>query len=172
MRGFFLLLTNLTINGRVTTMNTAIKNSLITLGSFGIFFSLAGNTSAAYFDNAPAPRCDVQITTIIHRGSNGMDVTLLQSFLNRAGYLTATPNGHYGPATTAAVRAFQRDNFLPPTGFAGEATLDAVNERFCDIDLRGDSLSYSDYGYSSYESSYGYGYSSGCLLYTSPSPRD
>lgn len=137
-----------------TGINHIFTTSLAMLGFFGI---LANTASAAYFDNAPAPRCDVQITRQLSTGSEGVEVTVLQDFLNRAGLLNATPNGHFGPATTAAVRAFQSQNYISVTGTVGPTTRNAINERMCDTDLRGDSLVY----YGDYSSDYGYGYSSG-----------
>jgi hypothetical protein len=77
-----------------TGINNAIKTGLVALGFFGI---LSTTASAAYFDYAPAPKCDVQITRQLTNGSEGVEVTVLQNFLNRAGYLYATPNGHFGP---------------------------------------------------------------------------
>lgn len=141
-----------------TGINQIFKTGLMALGFFGI---LANTASAAYFDYAPAPRCDVQITRQLTRGSEGTEVTVLQDFLNRAGLLSAVPNGYFGPATTAAVRAFQTQNYIPATGTVGPATRNAINERMCDTDLRGDSLSY--YGYDNYD----YGYSTG-VTYVDP----
>ena len=132
-------------------MKTGITKSLMALGFFGI---LTTGAQAAYFDNAPAPRCDVSINRTLQAGSEGVDVSVLQDFLNRAGFLSATPNGHYGPATTAAVRAFQAHNYIPATGTVGPTTLNAINERMCDTDLNATSFD------SIYMDSY-YGYSTG-----------
>lgn len=41
------------------------------------------------------------------QGMTGADVTALQKALAAKGYLTATPNGRFGPATLAAVKKFQ-----------------------------------------------------------------
>jgi peptidoglycan hydrolase-like protein with peptidoglycan-binding domain len=142
-----------------TGINNAIKTGLVALGFFGILATQAG---AAYFDNAPAPKCDVQITYSLSKGSEGVQVTVLQNFLNRAGYLFATPNGYFGPATTAAVRAFQASNGISATGSVGPMTRNAINERMCDMDLRGDSLNDS-YGYGDY-----YGYGSTGVTYVNP----
>ncbi len=131
-----------------TGINNAIKSGLMALGFFGI---LATTANAAYFDYASAPKCDVSLNRTLTVGNEGVDVSVLQDFLNRAGYLSVVPNGHYGPATSAAVRAFQSANYIPVTGTVGMITLNAINERMCDTDLSGDS----------YTSSYGYGYSSG-----------
>lgn len=128
-----------------TGMNIIAKISIISAGMVG-FISTTAN--AAYFDTAPAPRCDVQINRQLRFGSEGVDVSVLQDFLNRAGYLHTTPNGHYGPATTQAVRAFQYENYIPVTGQVGPITLNAINERMCDTDLRGNTMidSHSYYG--------------------------
>lgn len=142
-----------------TGIKITVKTGLFALGFFGI---LANTASAAYFDNAPAPRCDVQINHTLQAGSEGVEVTVLQNFLNRTGNLGATPNGYYGQATTAAVRAFQAENYLSTTGRVNAETLDAINERMCDTDLHADSYNaYSD-AYYNYE-----GYSSG-VTYVDP----
>ncbi|MEN9338053.1 MAG: hypothetical protein RIQ41_367 [Candidatus Parcubacteria bacterium] len=113
------------------------------LGFFGI---LTTSAQAAYFDTAPANRCDVEITRTLQTGSEGVEVVVLQNFLNRAGLLAATPNGHYGPSTTAAVRAFQYQNYIPAIGTVGPTTRNAINERMCDTNL--DTYSYdTDYQY-------------------------
>lgn len=132
-------------------MKTGFTNSLMAIG---FFMSFAGTASAAYFDYAPAPKCDVQINRTLQAGSTGIDVSVLQNFLNRAGYLTATPNGNYGPATTAAVRAFQYSNGISATGSVGPMTLNAINERMCDTDLHANGMVY---GYDSYYGSYSSG---------------
>ncbi len=137
-----------------TGIITIARKSLLALGFFGI---LANTANAAYFDTTPAYRCDVQITRTLQVGSTGVEVTVLQNFLNRTGDLTATPNGNFGPATRTAVRSFQSDNGLSATGAVGEATRNAINERMCDTNLS----IHSDYEYS-----YG-GYSSG-VTYVDP----
>lgn len=129
-----------------TGIITIAKKSLLALGFFGI---LANTAHAAYFDTTPAYRCDIQITRTLQVGSEGVEVTVLQNFLNRTGDLTATPNGYFGSATRAAVRSFQSDNGLYTTGTVGEATRNAINERMCDTNLQTSSYSDSYYGYSS-----------------------
>ena len=42
--------------------------------------------------------------------------------LKRLGIFRATPNGHFGPVTTAAVKTFQRRNGLAVTGVVGPRT--------------------------------------------------
>lgn len=136
-------------------MTTLTGKSLFALGFFGM---LANTASAAYFDTAPAPRCDVSITRNLQFGSEGIEVSVLQDFLNRAGFLSVTPNGHFGPATAGAVRAFQSNNYITVTGSVGPATRNAINERMCDTDLRGDSFNMYTDSYYNYD---GYTYASG-----------
>lgn len=62
-------------------------------------------------------------TVSLNVGSkNSTEVTRLQKFLVAQGLLTATPNGHYGPATKKAVQAFQKNNGIQSTGFFGPLT--------------------------------------------------
>jgi peptidoglycan hydrolase-like protein with peptidoglycan-binding domain len=139
---------------------TIIKNSFMALGVFGI---LTTSVQAAYFDYAPAPRCEIAINRTLQVGSEGVDVSVLQDFLNRAGFLSAIPNGHYGPATKTAVRAFQANNGIAATGSVGPMTLNAINERMCDTDLRADSFtSYDTYG------TYGYAGQATGVTYVDP----
>lgn len=118
--------------------------------AIGILATTATFAQAAYFDATPVQRCNVQITSTLQTGSEGDQVYVLQSMLNQGGYMYAAPNGHFGPATTAALKSFQVDNAIYPTGMVGPLTRDAINERLCDSDVRGDSMSYSLYGYGNY----------------------
>lgn len=61
----------------------------------------------------------------LRAGSTGADVTVLQQRLARAGYDVST-DGHFGPATEAAVRAFQRDRGQVVDGVAGPRTQAAL----------------------------------------------
>lgn len=130
-----------------TGINQIITMSLMVLGFFGALMLSPVMASAAYFDTSVAPRCDVQINRTLQVGSEGVDVVVLQDLLNRGGFLSVVPNGHYGPATKEAVRAFQYENHLSTTGKVDEATLNALNERMCDTDLSGDSYIYSNTDY-------------------------
>lgn len=60
-------------------------------------------------------------------GSSGDEVLRLQKVLAQLGYLSATPNGSYGPATTAAVQAFQKAKGLAALGVVGPSTRAALN---------------------------------------------
>lgn len=64
----------------------------------------------------------------LYFGMNGHEVLQLQERLAQEGYLYATPNGFFGPATTAAVKAFQRDNGLSQLGNVGPGTRAALNK--------------------------------------------
>ena len=71
--------------------------------------------------------------TLPEEGTIGPDadseqVQALQQALIDLGYEPGEPDGSFGPATTEAVRSFQRDAELEPDGVAGPATLRAINE--------------------------------------------
>jgi spore germination protein YaaH len=66
-----------------------------------------------------APSATYQFKTDLEAGMESADVRKLQDILLAKGYLKATPNGYFGPATLAAVTAWQRANGLPATGFFG-----------------------------------------------------
>jgi peptidoglycan hydrolase-like protein with peptidoglycan-binding domain len=126
-----------------------MKKIIIALGFLGIFAGSVTSSMAAYFSNVPSPRCDVQITHSLQIGSENSDVYVLQQMLAQVGFLQAVPNGYFGQGTLHAVKLFQINNGIPATGTVGPTTRDAVNERLCDADPRGDSLSYGNYGYNS-----------------------
>ena len=55
-------------------------------------------------------------------GDDGADVLKLQQFLVQQGFLSATPNGHYGSATVAAIKKFQKSHGVNQTGNVGTVT--------------------------------------------------
>jgi len=59
-------------------------------------------------------------------GSKGPEVELLQLGLKRAGYISAEPDGIFGPATLRAVLSFQRASGLAADGVAGPRTWNAL----------------------------------------------
>ena len=67
-------------------------------------------------------------TKALDIGASGDEVLELQKRLKSEGYLTATPNGNYGPATQAAVKAYQRAHGLSPLGIVGPGTRAALNK--------------------------------------------
>lgn len=106
---------------------------IIVLGGFlGIVASGALHASAAYFNTTPVNRCDSNITRSLSLGSEGIEVSILQSILVSEGYLQTTPNGYFGHQTKYAVRSFQADNGISSTGIVGPATRDALAESLCD----------------------------------------
>jgi len=59
-------------------------------------------------------------------GATGADVKRLQGALNAAGFIVGLPDGDFGPATEAAVKAFQAAKHLGVDGVAGALTMDAL----------------------------------------------
>lgn len=63
------------------------------------------------------------ITKTLSRGlKNDAQVMFLQTFLAQKGFLTATPDGNFGPLTEAAVKKFQTANGISPLGMVGPQT--------------------------------------------------
>lgn len=61
-------------------------------------------------------------TTNLKPGDAGAQVKMLQRALASVGFSTGTIDGRYGPATTSAVKRFQRSVRLTADGIAGRAT--------------------------------------------------
>lgn len=80
--------------------------------------------------SATAPQAAVgQFVSSLAVGSRGEEVRMLQAKLRELGYFTyPTDTGVFGPATRAAVQAFQRAQGLAPfPGFVGPGTRAALN---------------------------------------------
>ncbi len=67
-------------------------------------------------------------TSDLKPGSSGAEVLALQKLLAKKGYLTAKPNGNYGPATTAAVKKLQAANKITQLGTVGPNTRTTLNK--------------------------------------------
>ncbi len=65
---------------------------------------------------------------VYEEGDGGQDVAQIQTRLNALGYATAA-DGEFGEATTAAVKAFQKDRGLEADGVVGAATYQALMGR-------------------------------------------
>lgn len=61
-------------------------------------------------------------------GDKGDDVLMLQKILIQQGFFSATPNGHYGPATKVAVQKFQKAHGINQTGNVGQLTKGALDQ--------------------------------------------
>ena len=76
---------------------------------------------------SPTPSSGYVFSGNLRQGQTSDAVLQLQTMLAEQGFLTAVPNGHYGPATTAAVKKFQAAHGLPPVGTVGPLTRAALN---------------------------------------------
>lgn len=73
----------------------------------------------------------VTITASLAKGSESAQVLALQHFLVSKGYLKATPNGYFGPATMSAVKLYQKQAGLAQVGNIGPATRAALAKEQC-----------------------------------------
>lgn len=88
-------------------------------------------TTQAETATAPAseaePSLQLQQGDALSEGDTGPRVRRLQRALARLEY-DVSPDGAFGPATTAAVRQFQTDAGLDADGVVGAGTVRAINE--------------------------------------------
>lgn len=75
---------------------------------------------------ASAQTASCGITSNLSVGSTGAQVTALQKILKNQGYFTAASSPRFGPATQAAVRAFQKAKGISQTGTVGPQTRAAL----------------------------------------------
>lgn len=85
----------------------AIKNKILLITT--IIILSASNSLAAYDTN-------------LKKGDESAAVTEMQEFLSANKFLTAKPNGYFGNATFAAVKAFQKKYKISQTGTFGPVT--------------------------------------------------
>ena len=55
----------------------------------------------------------------------------LQNYLKSLGYLGATPNGYFGPATLSGVKIYQTMNNVPASGYVGPLTRASISKKTC-----------------------------------------
>lgn len=73
----------------------------------------------------------VDIPRNIHRGSESVFVTSLQSFFIEKGLMEGESTGFYGDKTVQAVKEYQISKGLPPTGMVYDFTRSAIKEDTC-----------------------------------------
>jgi peptidoglycan hydrolase-like protein with peptidoglycan-binding domain len=67
----------------------------------------------------------------LKRGNESKDVLALQQFLVEKKFLTATPNGYFGPATVRAVQAYQKSIGLTNSGSVLALTRATIKKETC-----------------------------------------
>ncbi len=104
-----------------TSATTTTSTTTVSSGSSVVATSTRGQVLGA---------STVVFNTNLRQGSIGKDVQELQKFLIKQGFLKiATPTLYFGPATRAALSAFQRkNNIVPAAGFFGPTTRSLVNQ--------------------------------------------
>lgn len=85
-------------------------------------FAVLGIALIAFPTAASAQAASCTFSRDLKSGSTGAEVTKLQNFLKSQGYFKAAQVPRFGPATLAAVRAFQKANKISTTGTVGPLT--------------------------------------------------
>ena len=109
-----------------------IKKIIAYSGS--IVASLFFMTAVGLVEAQTTPSCAIiQHDLFVDSRDSSFDgsIRLLQSYLVSAGYLKSPATGYFGPATLAAVKAFQNAHGLSPTGSANSLTRAAILQASC-----------------------------------------
>ncbi|WP_293099530.1 peptidoglycan-binding protein, partial [Moorena sp. SIO3I6] len=86
-------------------------------------------TLSALRGNSSGIAVAASIITPLKRGSSGTRVNSLQNRLIYLGYYKGLKDGVFGPATEAALKRYQRDKGLFPTGIADAKTFSSLAPR-------------------------------------------
>lgn len=133
-------------------MKNLYKSVSIALISLSAFPLLAAAQTSSYSANPYYPptqygACEI-LTAYQRLGSSdtytGGQVTILQQFLNRTGYLSGV-SGYFDSGTYGAVVNYQLSHGIPSTGTVGPLTRASINRQNCN-------------GTSSYQNQYPYSY--------------
>jgi len=108
----------------VTTGKSSISVCSSSSACSSLSFSVSETTTQI---TTPNVSNTYEFKSFLTSGMNTNEVLKLQELLVEKGYLHAIPNGNYGPATTASVKAFQRDRNISPVGYVGPSTRAALN---------------------------------------------
>jgi peptidoglycan hydrolase-like protein with peptidoglycan-binding domain len=117
--------------------DTTVSNSTSPLTSSSLHDQFAGATAAALAQARDALVLQSTLqsdkfqtpgksSSSLSVGSRGSAVAQLQATLQAKGYFHQQPTGYYGQITQGAVKAFQRDQGISPTGVVGPQTRAAL----------------------------------------------
>ncbi|MEI6042594.1 MAG: peptidoglycan-binding protein [bacterium] len=111
-------------------MNKKIFLSLLLL----IVIPLVGFAQQADVDPQGDSLCVSIFNNLRYRATDAntnAEVSVLQDFLQAGGYLKSNPVGFFGIMTTAAVKKFQKENNISPTGYVGPITRQKIKDQSC-----------------------------------------
>jgi zinc D-Ala-D-Ala carboxypeptidase len=83
--------------------------------------TVAASAAVATRGHVTAARPMAEIWPVVSQGARGNRVRAIQYLLNQRGF-TVGVDGDFGPATTAKVKDFQRNQHIDPTGIVGDVT--------------------------------------------------
>ncbi len=115
------------LQSAINTLTESVRSLQLRLGATVI-------QSVEDIDQSPASEC-VQLSVDLRYRSrdaqtNGQ-VSNLQDFLQAQAYLNSEPTGYFGLLTVKAVKDFQKNNGISPTGFVGSVTRAKIKSISC-----------------------------------------
>jgi hypothetical protein len=118
-----LLTTIQTMQAQLGQMLLAIQAMQAQLTQLASSVSSATGVSSA----ASGAAFSGSFVSLLSLNSTGAEVTALQQKLIKAGYLSGSATGFFGPATQAALKKFQSAKGIDPTGYTGPSTRAALS---------------------------------------------
>jgi peptidoglycan hydrolase-like protein with peptidoglycan-binding domain len=106
----FLITPLQSIHGATTTDNTALIQKL--LAQIVVLQAELNKLIEAKGGNTTTPTCT--FTRTLREGTQGTDVTCLQTYLKKKGHFNGTATGYYGPVTRDAVYKWQQSAGIVP----------------------------------------------------------
>jgi len=101
--------------------------------SFAVLLSVVQFSSASFDAKCITITRDLTLKSSDY-GTNE-DVSNLQYFLNQGKYLIYYPDGKFGTTTQVALKEFQKDYKISPTGYAGPVTRAKIKSLSCKPDV-------------------------------------
>jgi hypothetical protein len=118
----------ITVTAYDTQGHTGTKQVTITVVPQGSTTTTTPSTTSSTPSTSSSGWTAFTFTLYLVPGSQNNEVLMLQQLLQRKGYLTATPNGYFGSATTAALKQFQTAQGISATGTVGPQTRAILNQ--------------------------------------------
>lgn len=130
--GSFIVFLTLFTLSTLFTNHTQAQTTLIS-NPYESVVSLTNNSSQTASSNTTCTDLSYDLYQGLSDSSTDKSVLNLQNYLFKLGYLKASPNGYFGPATLLAVKNYQLNNNISNTGRVGPLTRKTIKNDSCKI---------------------------------------